>query len=61
METPTKENLVGAKPAPTVRTFIPLVKENQVSLVLRTFLSDPGSDSKTDRLGGWRWKNDYFI
>ena len=37
--------------------FHSLCKENQVSLV-RTFLSDPGSESKISRLGGWGWKND---
>ena len=37
--------------------FHSLSKENQVSLV-RTFLSDPGSESKISRLGGWGWKND---
>ena len=59
MEILTKENLVGAKIAPTAvsRTFTPLLKGDQVSLV-RTFLSDPGSERKISRLGGWGWKND---
>ena len=25
---------------------------------MRTFLSDPGSESKIGRLGGWGWKKD---
>ena len=37
--------------------FHSLSKGNQVSLV-RTFLSEPGSQSKISRLGGWGWKND---
>ena len=47
----TKEYLVKARTAPAVvsKTFTPLSKENQVSLV-RTFLSDPGSESKMCRL-----------
>ena len=61
MEILTKENLVGAKISPTAvsRAFTPLLlsKENQVSLV-RTFLSQPGSESKINRRGGWGWKND---
>ena len=59
MEILTKSpNLVGAKIVPNAvcRTFTP-TKRNQVSLV-RTFLSDPGSKSKTSRLRGWGWKND---
>ena len=54
MESLTKENLVGAKMAPTAvsSSFHSLTKENQVSLV-RTFLSDPGSESKNIGLGGW--------
>ena len=39
------------------QAFHSLTKENQVSLV-RTFLSDPGSESKNTRLGGWGWKDD---
>ena len=39
------------------QNFHSLSKENQVCLV-RTFLSDPGSESKISRLGGWGWKND---
>ena len=58
MEILTKENLVGAKAAPTAvsRDFHSLSKGNQVSLV-RPFLSEPGSKSKNSRLGGWGWKN----
>ena len=37
--------------------FHSLSKENQVSLV-RTFLSESGSESKISRLGGWGWKHD---
>ena len=50
----TKEILVGAKTAPTVvsRTFHSLSRENQVALV-RTFLSETGSESKISGLGGW--------
>ena len=59
MEILTKENLVGTKTAPAAvsRTFTPLLRRNQVSLV-STFLSDPGSESKISRLRGWGWKND---
>ena len=57
MEILTKENLVGAKTGAhhSFQDFHSLTKENQVSLV-RTFLSDPGSESKITRLGGWGWK-----
>ena len=47
MEILTEENLVGAKIAHS------LTKGNQASLV-RTFLSDPGSESQISRVGGWR-------
>ena len=52
----TEENLVGAKTAPTATST--LGKENQVSLVVRAFLSEPGSGSKIGRLGGGGWKKD---
>ena len=59
MEILTKENLVQAKNGShcSFQDFHSLTKENQVSLA-RTFLSDPGSESKISRLGGWGWKND---
>ena len=49
-----KENLVRAKIAPTAvsKALHSLSKESQVSLV-RTFLSDPDSESQINRLGGW--------
>ena len=55
----TEENLVRAKKCSqcSFQDFSSLSKENQISLV-RTFLSDPGSESKMGRLGGWGWKND---
>ena len=53
MEILTKENLVEAKAAPTAVSRVhSLSNENSVSLA-RTFLSDPGSESKMGRLGGW--------
>ena len=53
MEIPTKENLVGAETAPTAisRTFTPLSKGNQVSLV-RIHFSHPESDGKWADVGG---------
>ena len=59
MEILTKENLVGGKNGSpcSLQDFHSLTKENLVSLV-RTFLSDSGSESKISRLGGWGWKND---
>ena len=49
----------GQKPFPLQfpGLFHSLSKGNLVSLV-RTFLSEPGSKSKINRLGGWGWKND---
>ena len=53
MEILSKENLVGAETAPTAvsRTFRPLSKENQVSLV-RIHFSHPESDGKSADVGG---------
>ena len=58
-ESLTKENLVGAKNCShcNFQGFHSLNKENQVSLV-RASLSEPGSQRKISRLGGWGWKND---
>ena len=35
-----------------------LFKEVRVFKVVKTFLSDRGSESKISRLRGWGWKND---
>ena len=53
MELLTKENLVGAKTPPTAvsRTFTPLIRGNQRSL-LRIQFSHPESDGKSAGLGG---------
>ena len=58
MEFLIEENLVGAKAVPTAvsMVFARLLRGNRVSLV-RTFLSDPGSESKMSRLGVWGCKH----
>ena len=57
MEILTKEKLLsGQELLPLqLQDLHSLSKENQASLV-RTFLSEPGPESKISRLGGWVWK-----
>ena len=52
MEILTKDNLVGAKTAPTAvsRTFTPLLNENRVPLV-RIHFFHPESDGKSSDVG----------
>ena len=53
MEILTWEKLVGAKTAPNFQVFPSLRKSG---FLVKTFLPEPGPESKVSRLGGRGWK-----